>query len=303
MRRNGWQRLALSNTVTVGPTLAVTPTPVAPGGTVTVIWAGIPTPTPTDWLALVPLNAADTSYVAWVSLNGRAGDSLLFVLPPALPAGTYDMRLFANGGLERLAISNVVTVTAPGPTLAVSPVTAVAGSTLTVGWHGVAAPTANDWVGVYADGAPNANYLAWVYTSGLASGTATIALPGVLGVGVYELRLFTNNSLTRLAVSNGFTVVSGAVVRVSPAIVGTNGTLTVTWEGIAAPTPTDWFALVALNAPDPSYVAWGYTTGAAMGSLGLSVPTAVPPGSYELRLFAQNSWQRLAVSNVVTIVP
>ena len=203
----------------------------------------------------------------------------------------------------RLALSNVVTVTAPGPTLAVSPVKAVAGLTLTAAWQGIAAPTANDWIGVYAAGRPYATYLTRVVTNGLTSGTTTLALPGVLAAGAYELRLFANNTFTRLAVSNGVTVVAGAVVRVTPATATANSTLTVNWEGIAAPTSTDWFALVALNAPDGSYVAWGYTTGAAMGSLGLSVPTAVPPGSYELRLFAQNSWQRLAVSNVVTIVP
>jgi large repetitive protein len=301
--QNGWQRLALSNTVTVGPTLAVTPTPVAPGGTVTVTWAGIPTPTPTDWLALVPLNAPDTSYVAWVSLNGRAGDRLLFVLPPALPAGPYDVRLFANNGWQRLAVSNVVTVTAPGPTLAVSPVAVVAGSALTVDWHGIAAPTATDWIGVYAVGAPDASYVTRGNTNGLASGTTTLGLPGGLATGAYDLRLFANNTFTRLAVSNGLAVVAGPVVRVTPATLAATGTLTVTWEGIAAPTPTDWVALVLLNAPDPSYVAWGYTTGAATGSLGLSVPAAVPQGSYELRLFAQNTWQRLAVSNVVTITP
>jgi hypothetical protein len=303
--QNGWQRLALSNTVTVGPTVALTPTPVAPGGTVTVTWAGIGTPTPTDWLGFVPLNAPDTSFVAWVYTNGRAGDSLLLVLPPALPAGPYDLRLFANGGWQRLGASNVVTVTAPGPTLAVSPVTVAATSSLTVDWHGIGAPTATDWVGVYAVGAPDASYVTKAVTNGLASGTMTLGLPGGLAAGAYELRLFTNNTFTRLAVSNGLAVVAGPVVRITPATISAAGSrvLTVTFEGIAAPTPTDWVALVLLNGPDTGYVAWSYTTGAATGSLGLSVPATVAPGSYELRLFAHNTMQRLAVSTVVTITP
>jgi len=303
--QNGWQRLALSNTVTVGPTVALTPTPVAPGGTVTVTWAGIATPTPTDWLALVPLNAPDTSFVAWVYTNGRAGDSLLFVLPPTLVAGPYDLRLFAGGGGPALGVSNVVTVTAPGPTLAVSPVTVVATSSLTVDWHAIAAPTATDWIGVYAVGAPDASYVARVVTTGLTSGTTTLALPGGLAAGPYELRLFTNNTFTRLAVSNGLAVVTGPLVRVTPATLPATGprTLTVTWEGMATPTPTDWVALALLNAPDTGYVAWSYTTGAAAGSLALSVPATVPPGSYELRIYPQNTTQRLAVSNVVTITP
>jgi hypothetical protein len=285
----------------VGPTLALTPTPVAPGGTVTVTWAGIPTPTTADWLALVPLNAVDTSFVAWIYTNGRAADSLLFVLPPTLLAGAYDLRLFANNSWQRLGASNVVTVTAPGPALTVSPVTVVATSSLTVDWHAIAAPTATDWIGVYAVGASDASYVTRAVTSGLANGTTTLTLPGGLAAGAYELRLFTNNTFTRLAVSNGLAVVAGPVVRVTPATLAATGTLTVTWESIAVPKPTDWVALVLLNAPDNSFVAWSYTTGAATGSVNLSVPASVPPGSYELRLFAQNTYQRLAASNVVTI--
>jgi hypothetical protein len=303
LAQNGSQRLALSNAVMVGPTLAVTPTPVAPGGTVTVTWAGILTPTSGDWVTLVPLNAPDASYVAWAYTNGRAGDSLPFAIPPALPAGTYDLRLFANNTLRILGTSKVLTVTAPGPTLAVSPLTVVAPSSLTVGWNGIVAPTATDWIGVYGVGAPDAGYVTRVVTNGLASGTTTVGLPGGLAAGAYELRLFTNNTFTRLAVSNGLAVVAGPIVRVTPATIAATRTLTVTWQGIAAPTPTDWVVLAPLNAPDTSYVAWSYTTGAATGTLGLSVPATVPPGSYELRLLAQNTFQRLAVSNVVTITP
>ncbi len=187
----------------------MSPTTVAPGGTVTVTWAGIPTPTPADWLALVPLNAPNANYVAWVYASGRAADSVLFVLPSALPAGSYDLRLFANNSWQRLAVSNVVTVTAPGPTLAVSPVTVVAGSTLTVTWQGIATPTVLDWIGVYAAGANDASYVTRVFTSGLASGSTPTVLPSVLTTGTYELRLFANNTFTRLALSNGLSVVAG----------------------------------------------------------------------------------------------
>jgi hypothetical protein len=300
--QGGWERLAVSNLVTVGPTLALTPTPVAPGGAVTVTWAGVPTPTSTDAVALFPLNAPDTSYVAWVYLNGRAADSLLFMLPPTLAPGTYDARLFAQGGLQRLAISDVITVTVPGPTLAASPVTAAPGSTLTVDWHGIAAPTATDWIGVYASGTPDASYVTRVVTNGLASGTTALGLPGGLAVGSYELRLFSNNTFTRLAVSNGFSVaVAAPVVWVTPVTIAAGGTLTVTWQGIAAPTPTDWVGLVRTGTADTAWVAWEYTTGTSSGSRDLAVPTSLSPGTYELRLFAQGGWERLAVSNVVTV--
>jgi len=252
---------------------------------------------------VVPINAPDTSYVAWAYTNGRAGDSLLFVLPPTLPAGQYELRLFSANVFARLAVSNIVTVTTPGPVLVASPVTTVAGNTVTADWQAIAAPTAADWIGVYAVGADDASYLTRVFTTGTATGSTSLTLPGVVPVGAYELRLFTNNTFTRLATSNGFAVVTGPIVLSTPPTIAANGTLTVIWAGVAAPTSTDWVALVPLNAPDSSFVTWSYTGGADGGSLHLSVPPGAPQGSYELRLFAQNSFQRLAVSKVVTVVP
>ena len=221
--QNTFVRLALGNIVTVVPTLTMNPASVAPGGTVTVMWAGIAAPMTTDWSALAPLNAPDTNYVAWAYASGRPADSVQFVLPSSLAAGAYELRLFAHGTFTRVAVSNIVTVTAPGPTLAASPINATGTSTIVAQWQGIAAPTANDWVGVYAAGASDSNYLARVFTGGGASGTASIVLPGV-APGAYELRLFANNTFTRLATSNSFNVVQGPVVNASPAV-GANGTL------------------------------------------------------------------------------
>jgi hypothetical protein len=78
--------------------------------------------------------------------------------------------------------------------------------------------------------------------------------------------------------------------------------VTITWEGVAAPTTVDWFALAPLNSDDSVYVAWHYSTGTASGSTTLAVPAAAPWGTYEVPLFGNNILQRLGVSNVV-IVP
>ena len=304
--RNSWQRLAVSNTLITVPavtTVTASPATVAPSGTLTVTWQGLATPSPSDWLALVPTGAADASYVAWVYATGRTNDSTLFTLPATLPAGSYDVRLFANDTFTRLAVSPPVTVTGPGPSLAVSPVAIAPGGTLTVAWRNIAAPTALDWVGLYAEGAADASYVTRFYTSGRATDRTLATLPGSVPAGTYELRLFTNDTLTRLATSNAFAVAAGPSVTASPVAVAAGDTLTVTWAGLVAPTATDWVALVPLNGPDASFVAWSYTTGAADGTVGLALPTAVPWGTYELRLFRQDSWQRLAVSNTVAVDP
>jgi len=51
------------------------------------------------------------------------------------------------------------------------------------------------------------------------------------------------------------------------------------------------------GAPNTSYVAWRYTTGTGSGSVPLTVPSSVAPGTYEIRLFANNGYARLGTSN------
>src|SRR5204863_279975 len=99
-------------------------------------------------------------------------------------------------------------------------------------WSGIAAPSSTDWVGLFTPGAPATSYLAWIYVSctqtpGAASGAGScrFSIPNV-GLGTYELRLFTNNSHTTIATSNTFAVVSTSLTA-SPSSIGVGGTLNV----------------------------------------------------------------------------
>jgi hypothetical protein len=293
------QRVAVSNLVNLGTTLVVSPSTVAPGGTVTITWAGIPTPSPSDWFSLNPVNSSDLSYVTYVYGNGQAAGSMTFTLPASLAPGTYDMRLFSNNSMNRLALSNVITVTAPAPTVAASPISLSNGASLTVTWSGVTSPSVNNWIGIYAAGAPDANYLSQTFTNGSAAGSTSIVLSG-FAPGTYEVRLFADSAFTRLALGNTFTVIPGATVQASPSTVAQGGTLTVTWQGVATPTAGDWIALAPVGSGDNVYVAWQYTGGTASGSKTLSVPLNAS-GSYEVRLFSNNSSNKLGVSNVVIV--
>src|SRR5262249_30640607 len=189
---DGWQRLAVSNLVKVEPKVAVSPTTVVPGETVTVSWKGIPSPTTTDWFSLNPLNNNDPLWLGSLTANGRSTDSVTYKLPTNLPAGLYDLRLYANDGWQRLSLSNVITVAASAPTVAATPIAIANGSTLTVTWNGIAAPSVNNWIGLYAVGAPDANFLGQLFTNGLAAGSASMT-PGPLAPGAYELRLFADS--------------------------------------------------------------------------------------------------------------
>ena len=92
-----------------------------------------------------------------------------------------------------------------GVTLSMSPTSVAAGGTGTATWAGIPSPTALDWLGLYTPGGDTA-YLAWRYTTGTASGNVPFTIPGTITPGTYELRLWSNNGFTRLAISNSFTV-------------------------------------------------------------------------------------------------
>jgi 5-hydroxyisourate hydrolase-like protein (transthyretin family) len=297
---DGFQRLAVSNLVTVQPTVTVSPTPVAAGGTVTITWAGISAPTPKDWFTLNPLNNNDHAWLAYVYGDGRSSDSLTFTLPSSLPAGLYDMRLYSNDSWTRLSLSNIITVTAPGPTLSAGPVGVASGTSVTVSWSGIPAPSVNNWIGLYAVGAPNANFLKQVFTNGQAAGSTSFTAPS-LPAGAYELRLFADSSFTRLAVSNGITALAGAAVQASPTTVAKGSTITIAWQGIANPAALDFVTLNQQGAADQTYIATAVTGGVASGTLTLTMPAGAASGNYDIRLFSNNTWTRLGASNVIVV--
>jgi len=204
-----------------------------------------------------------------------------------------------------------------GPTLTVSPATILVGGSITASWSGIVSPTAADWIGLYAPGAANTAYVDWIYVScsktagtAQASGSCSFTMSPTLPAGTYELRLLANNGFTRLATSNTFSVTTGTGVSLSasPTTIARGGTVTATWNGIANATATDWIGLYAPGAANTSFVDWIYVScsksaGSARpsGSCGFTVPTTVTPGTYQLRLLANNGFGLLATSNSFTV--
>jgi len=302
-------------------TLSATPGSVAAGGSVTATWSGIPSPTTTDWIGLYVPGTANTAYLAWIYVScsqtpgsAMASGSCAFPIPGGLTPGTYELRLLSNNGFTLLATSNNFTVTGVGPTLSASPSSVVAGASVTATWSGIPSPTTTDWIGLYAPGAANTAYIAWVYVSctqtpgsAMASGSCALAIPGGLTPGTYQLRLLSNNGYTLLATSNNFTV-TGPTLGVAPTSVPAGGSVTATWSGIASPTTTDWIGLYMPGAANTAYLAWIYVScsqmaGAAMaaGSCAFTIPSGMTPGTYELRLLANNGFTRLATSGALTV--
>ena len=293
---DGWTRLSTSGAFTVqSANLSASPSTINSGGTVTASWSGIIQPTSTDWIGLYAVGGSDSSRLSFQYITGAAVGSITYKIGAVSP-GTYELRLFANNGWARMATSGPFTVQSPN--LSASPSTVNPGGTVTASWSGIIQPTSTDWIGLYAVGAPDSSRFSFQYTTGTASGSITYKIAAV-SPGTYEMRLFANDGWTRMAMSGPLTVQSPSL-SASPSTVNPGGTVTASWSGVIQPTSTDWIGLYAAGASDSSRFSFQYTTGAASGSITYKIG-AVSPGTYELGLFANDGWTRMATSGPFTV--
>ena len=206
------------------------------------------------------------------------------------------------------------------PTITVTPTSVLAGGTVTAAFSSVANPSSEDWIGLYVQGTADTAWKDYFYASSCtktpgtarAAGSCQYSVPASLSGGTYELRLFSNGSWTRLAVGNTFTVTASnnppAHHRHShqcPA----GGTVTAAFSSVANPSSQDWIGLYVAGAADTAWRDYFYAssctktpgTARAAGSCQYSVPASLSGGTYELRLFSNGSWTRLAVGNTFTV--
>ena len=195
----GYTRAATSPAVTVSSgtsgsaTLTLSATTVSAGGQVTTTLAN-GAGGAGDWLALAAVGSPDTAYLQWTNV-GAGVTSRAWTVTLATP-GSYEFRLFLNGGYTRAATSPVVTV--PSPTLSVSATTIPVGGSVTVTLGGGTGGAA-DWLALAAVGAPNTSYVQWTYVgAGLTTRTWTVTLTTPAS---YEFRLFLNGGYMRAATS------------------------------------------------------------------------------------------------------
>jgi len=359
-------------------TLQVAEATVTPGVPVTATWSGIANPTSTDWIGIYVPGAANTARLSWRYTTGAASGSVPVFTPTWIAPGTYELRLFSNGGYTLLATSNTFAV--PQTTLQVAEEGVNAGGSVTATWSGIGSPTVNDWIGMYVPGVPNTAPVATRKTTGAASGSVPFTVPSGVATGTYHLRLFRWTGFgTLLATSNTFyvnpAVVSGTVsaggsplagvafsatggdctasdasgqyscsmppnwsgtvtpslagysftpvsrsysnaagsvtgqdytalattLSAGPTSVNAGGTVTATWTDTSVATATDWIGMYVSGSSDQAHVSWQYTGGASSGSLPFNVPISATAGNYELRLFSNNGYLRLATSNSFTV--
>jgi hypothetical protein len=172
------------------------------GTPITVSFNGLPG-NATDWIAISAFGSGDTSFLVYRYTNGAMSGSIDL---PGVPAGDYEARAYENNTYNVLFRSAKFTVTpAAGAAISTSANTYTDAQTITVNYAGMSG-AANDWVAIALDGSPAEQYVAWVYTNGAASGSATFSAAGLAGAGPYVARAFFDNGYTVQAASPSFTV-------------------------------------------------------------------------------------------------
>jgi hypothetical protein len=116
----------LETTVNVSTSNGLVPTIAFFGDTVAVSFENVPSPRPKDWIGLFNVSADNApgnllDYFSTSSCNKQPGraprkeSSCTYVLPPNLPEGNYNFRLFADDPAATcLAVSNTLSVLPPG---------------------------------------------------------------------------------------------------------------------------------------------------------------------------------------------
>ena len=292
---------SLSMPIDVPPSLTSSATSVAAGTAVTVTLVG-GAGGGSDWLALAPAGAPDTSYVQWVYVGAGVSNRAWTVVAPS-NTGQYEFRLFLNNAFIRAATSPPITVTTPlppmPPVLSVDAANVAGGSTVAVTLTN-APGGAGDWIALAAVGAPDTSYVQWVW---VGAGTTTRIWNVVMPTagGTYEFRLFLNGGYQRAATSPPVTVAAATpalTVNTTNTVVG--GSVTVTLTGGAGGS-ADWLALAAASSADTGYLQWTYV-GPGVSTRTWTVTMPVTPGSYQFRLFLNNGFSRAATSPTVTTV-
>ena len=274
------------------PTISVSATSTATGGTVTAtLTDGLGGSG--DWLALAETTASNTSYIKYTYVGGGVTTRTWTVTMPWTP-GTYEFRLFR--GFTRLATSPTVTASQgdnPVPTLTgLSPASVVSGGgafTLTATGTDFVPSSVVRWNGAER---PTTFVSSTKLSAAIPAGDIAIA-------GTAQVTVFTPTPAGGVSAERPLTIGLQPVLSVSATSVSPGSSVTVTLtNGLGG--SSDWLALAPTTAGDRSYIRYTYMgQGKITFTWTVTMPTT--PGTYEFRLFLNNGYTRAATSPTVTV--
>jgi len=270
--------------------LKVTPEVVDCGNKITVafeVLAG--KSTPSDWIAIIPAGQSHRNYLTyeWRGKEELKG-SVQFTAPAVY--GSYEFCYFYNKTYECVGKSNPILV---GPQFTVVATTDEATRTIHVKWNQVSGNTyTKPWIGMYEKRQTNnKQYLTWEYANKIE-----LSFPLPIKPNEYEFRFFTNSYCTT-ARSNTITVtgedklsaaIENKILVVRPQLVCVDPATDHAWIGIYPVTQADnhqWTRYK--NVPHPTNE--------------ITFKTPLKPGEYEVRLFANKTYDVAKTSNKFTV--
>jgi subtilisin family serine protease len=283
-------------TFTIVPPVALTVSAatVAPGDMVTVTLAN-GFGGSSDYLTLAAVGAPDNSFITYTYVGAGVLNRTWTVAMPTA-GGNYEFRLFVNSA--RTATSPPVTVdTSLNPVPAISslsPGSALVGGlsfTLTVNGSKFVTSSVVRWNG--ADRSTT-----YVAPSQLR---ATIGAGDITTVGPAQVTVASPAPGGGVSPPAVFTVTPPPTLAVSSTSVVGGSAITVTLTG-GLGGGYDWMSFAATTAAPSSYVAFTYV-GSGVTTRTWTVTAPLAAGSYEFRLFLNNTYTIAAKSQTVTVTP
>jgi hypothetical protein len=278
------------------PTLSVSATTVQAGSSVTVTLAnGLGGSS--DWLALALSTASNTSYVQFTYVGKGVTTRTWTVTAPAT-AGTYEFRLFINNSYTRVATSPAVTVTpGPNPTpvlTSISPAHGLVGSSslvIAATGSGFVRESVIQWNGVDR---------ATTYVSATELRT-TLSAADLAATGTALVSVSTPAPGGGASAAVTFRVVPPPVLSVDATSVRLGASVTVTLTGGLGGS-RDWLALSSVGSSIISYIQFTYVgSGVVTRTWTVTMPST--PGTYEFRLFLNNTYTLASTSPPITVTP
>jgi hypothetical protein len=229
-----------------------------------------------------PATIADVNFA-----NSAGGDYHLAAGSPYKLAGTDGKDLGADIDALNAWIAGAAY------NLAATPSNVSPGAPITITWSAQASTSPFDWVGLYAVGASDYQYLWWQYT-GAPSGSATVTAPS--SPGAYEFRYFLNNGYTVATRSGTVTVTAAAGPILSGITAGaiTANSANITW---ATDVPCDTQMDYGLTA---SYGSSSILNPAMVTAHTVSLTGLSPSQTYHYRVKSRTASGVLAISGDYT---
>lgn len=273
--------------VCTGPTVATSQPSYPAGSQVTVDYGCLPG-NQFDWVAVAADGSPDSSYLRFEYTNGATDGSWTV---GGLAPGSYVARAYENDSFTVLS-SATFTVDAPsGVQVATDKPSYAAGESVQVSFSNLPG-NQFDWIAVAPHNAAPEVFVDWVYTGGQTAGAVTFSN---LAGGQYDARVFENDTYTIIG-SASFSVAGTPTVTTDASAYLTGSLVTTSYSNLPG-NPTDWVALSTVGSPDTSFVVWKY----AQGASGSSSFGNLPAGTYEARIYVNDSFTRIATSAPFTV--